>query len=73
MAPEVIKGFYNARCDIWSVGIITHTMLVGVPPFDDKDTAVLLKKIRDSHQIGMENRKWQMRSVGSVDLTKKLL
>lgn len=42
MAPEVIKGVYNSRSDIWSVGIILHIMLIGVPPYDHPHTATLL-------------------------------
>ena len=33
IAPEVIKGNYNAKCDIWSLGIIMDLMLTGIHPF----------------------------------------
>lgn len=45
MAPEVIKGVYTQKADLWSVGVILHILLVGYPPFDDKDTNKLLHKI----------------------------
>ena len=36
VAPEVLKDEkegYDFKCDVWSLGIIMHFMLFGVPPF----------------------------------------
>ena len=33
VAPEVIKGSYDERCDIWAIGVITFLLLSGDPPF----------------------------------------
>lgn len=33
VAPEVIRGRYDERCDIWAIGVISFLLLSGDPPF----------------------------------------
>lgn len=33
VAPEVILGSYDERCDVWAIGVITFLLLSGDPPF----------------------------------------
>ena len=33
VAPEVIRGNYDEKCDIWAVGVIAFLLLSGDPPF----------------------------------------
>lgn len=33
IAPEVLDGKYNEKCDIWSIGVITFMLLSGKAPF----------------------------------------
>ena len=45
MAPEVIMGEYNEKCDVWACGVILYIMLCGKPPFYSRDENELKEKI----------------------------
>ena len=47
IAPEILlnKG-HSFEVDVWSIGVILYTMLVGTPPFETKDVKETYKKIR---------------------------
>jgi calcium-dependent protein kinase len=37
VAPEVIRGSYNEKCDMWALGVITYLLLCGEAPFGGID------------------------------------
>ena len=45
MAPEVLQGKYNLKCDVWSCGVILFIILCGNPPFYSNDEKILKEKI----------------------------
>jgi len=50
IAPEVIQGSKETRghsyeVDIWSMGVILYTMLIGKPPYEAKDVKATYKRI----------------------------
>jgi len=43
VAPEIIKGRYTEKCDIWAVGVITFLLLSGETPFGGVDGEPLME------------------------------
>ncbi|WVR03341.1 hypothetical protein IAU60_000332 [Kwoniella sp. DSM 27419] len=51
IAPEVLFDTANGHSfevDIWSVGVILYTLLIGKPPFQTKDVKAIYKRIKEN-------------------------
>ena len=72
MAPEVITGNYNEKCDIWACGIILYIMLCGKPPFYSQDEEELKKKIC-SMKYDFNHPEFKKVSQDAIELIKKIL
>ena len=71
MAPEIVKGKYNEKCDLWSCGIILYVLLKGVPPYygTDEEIMEILKKVK----LDFKGPEWETFSPEAIDLLTKLL
>ena len=41
MAPEVIKGEHNEKCDLWALGIVIFSLYTGEFPFYHENSETL--------------------------------
>ncbi|KAL1412064.1 Cell cycle serine/threonine-protein kinase cdc5/MSD2 [Vanrija albida] len=51
IAPEVLFDTANGHSfevDVWSVGVILYTLLIGKPPFQTKDVKAIYRRIREN-------------------------
>ena len=72
IAPEVIKGKYNQKCDIWSAGVILYAILSGKFPFNGKTDKEIYKAILKS-SYDLTKSPWDTISNEAKDLIKNML
>ena len=72
MAPEVIQGNYDNKCDIWSCGVILYIMLCGYPPFDGDTENDILKAITKK-KFSFPEEEWKSISDDAKDLIKHMI
>jgi calcium-dependent protein kinase len=49
LAPEVIRGSYTAKCDIWSLGIVLYYAALGTLPFAGQNYGDLFSRILNAN------------------------
>lgn len=72
IAPEIFKGPYDEKCDIWSLGIILFMILSGYPPFDGDNEAEIIRAVR-SAELEFDDTIWQQVSDEAKDLIRHML
>lgn len=77
VAPEVISGSYDEKCDIWAVGVIAFLLLCGDPPFGGLDADDNLFAVREAILSGdydfEPSETWSLVSQHAKDFVKSLL
>lgn len=72
IAPEILAGEYNEKCDIWSCGVILYILLCGRPPFDgENDDEILENVAKGIYKIS--GPIWSKVSTEGIDLVRKML
>jgi len=72
VAPEVLKGEYDERCDIWSAGVISFILLCGYPPFAGDTDPEILRKVREGI-FEFKSPEWDPISQGAKNLVTQML
>jgi len=77
VAPEVIRGTYDERCDVWAIGVITYLLLSGDPPFGGCGGPESLMQVRSNILAGRfqfePTEIWQHVSQDAKDFILELL
>lgn len=72
IAPEILAGEYNEKCDVWSCGVILYILLCGRPPFDgENDDEILENVAKGIYKIS--GPIWSKVSPEGIDLIRKML
>ena len=72
VAPEVLQGEYDEKCDIWSIGALTYIMLCGDPPFKGSSNNEIFNKIL-REDVKFNSNKWKNISDDARDFVKECL
>ena len=70
MAPEVLKGDYNEKCDIWSIAAITYYLITGTEPFKGDTSNQIFSRILYTEPDYSPTKFWNT-SENLLDFLKK--
>ena len=71
-APEVLKGAYDYRCDIWSLGVIAYMLLSGAPPFNG-DSSEKIHQLILNKEPDFSTKMFPKAQPSTIDFLRQLL
>ena len=72
VSPEILKGDYTEKCDVWSAGVILYIFLSGDPPFNGPNDSAIYSKIAQM-KFTFPEQKWSSISKEAKDLITHMI
>jgi calcium-dependent protein kinase len=72
VSPQVLKGQYTMKCDIWSMGVLMYLMLSGAYPFNGNTQNQLFASIKKG-QFKTTAPVWKTYSKEALNLLHAML
>ena len=72
VAPEVLLGNYCEKVDIWSAGVLLHTLLTGTLPFQGGSLEAVFEAIQNVN-LDFHTGIWESISKPARDLMERIL
>lgn len=72
IAPEILRGHYNEKIDVWSLGIVFYILVVGKPPIPGTTPIEILTNIRNLSEIDLTPAEGKLSDKGLKVLARML-
>lgn len=72
MAPEVLRGSYSEKADVWSVGVVAYMLLSSQMPFYGRKKHHIIEQILNA-QFDFRGRRWRRISDQAKAFVEELL